>query len=168
MELLIKAKNGDKEALDTLVSNNIGLVWSVVKKFGNRGYEFDDLYQVGCIGLIKAIKNFDLKFDVKFSTYAVPMIMGEIKRFLRDDGIIKVSRHLKELSMKVRVATEKLEIKLNREPKISEIAEYLGISDSTYLRKQVLGNLEKQGYLESSKISRAMYFKTNPDMVTVN
>lgn len=127
-ELIKKAKNGDKSALDTIVSENIGLVWSIVRKFGNRGYEFDDLFQIGSIGLIKAVKNFDLSFNVKFSTYAVPMIMGEIKRFIRDDGIIKVSRRFKELSVRVRAAAEKLEVKLNREPKISEIAEFIGES----------------------------------------
>lgn len=127
-ELIERAKLGDKDALGKIVTENIGLVWSIVKKFSGRGYEFDDLYQIGCIGLIKAVKNFDLKYDVKFSTYAVPMIMGEIKRFLRDDGIIKVSRHLKELSVKVRVACEKLSSAHGREPKISEIADYLGES----------------------------------------
>lgn len=127
-ELIKKAKAGDRAALDKIVSENTGLVWSVVRKFANRGYEFDDLFQIGSIGLIKSVKNFDLSYDVKFSTYAVPMIMGEIKRFLRDDGIIKVSRHLKELSMKIRLATEKLEANLGREPKISEIAKYLGES----------------------------------------
>lgn len=127
-ELIKKAKAGDRAALDKIVMENTGLVWSVVRKFANRGYEYDDLFQIGSIGLIKSVKNFDLTYDVKFSTYAVPMIMGEIKRFLRDDGIIKVSRHLKELSAKIRLATEKLEINLGREPKISEIAKYLGES----------------------------------------
>ena len=127
-ELIKKAQNGDKDALKQIVDENSPLVWSVVKKFLNRGCEIEDLYQIGSIGLIKSIKNFDLSYDVKFSTYAVPMIMGEIKRFLRDDGIIKVSRHIKELSSKVRMATENLEYKLNREPKISEIAAFLNES----------------------------------------
>ena len=127
-ELIKKSQDGDKDALKQIVSENSPLVWSIVRKFLNRGCEIEDLYQIGAIGLIKAVKNFDLSFDVKFSTYAVPMIMGEIKRFLRDDGIIKVSRHIKELSVKVRIATEKLEFELNREPKISEIAKFLNES----------------------------------------
>jgi len=127
-ELIKNAQNGDKKSLDIIVSENSGLIWSVVRKFQNRGYEFDDLFQIGAIGLIKSVKNFDLSYDVKFSTYAVPMIMGEIKRFLRDDGIIKVSRHIKELSQRVRCATEILETDLNRAPKISEIASYLNES----------------------------------------
>ena len=127
-ELIKRSQNGDKDALNKIVNENSPLVWSIVRKFLNRGCEIEDLYQIGTIGLIKAVKNFDLSYDVRFSTYAVPMIMGEIKRFLRDDGIIKVSRHIKELSSKVRMATEKLEIELNREPKISEIANFLNES----------------------------------------
>ena len=96
--LIKMAKTGDKEAQSTLVEKNAGLVWSIVRRFQNRGHETDDLFQIGCIGLIKSINKFDSSFDVKFSTYAVPMIVGEIKRFLRDDGIIKVSRSLKETS----------------------------------------------------------------------
>ena len=98
--LIEKMRLGDKEAENTLIEQNMGLVYSVVKRFSIRGYETDDLVQVGSIGLIKAAKKFDTSFDVKFSTYAVPMIMGEIKRFLRDDGAIKISRSLKEIAMK--------------------------------------------------------------------
>ena len=101
-EILIKkALDGDIYARTEIVEKNIGLVWSVVKKFSGRGVESEDLFQIGCIGLIKAIDKFDTSFNVKFSTYAVPMIMGEIKRFLRDDGIIKVSRSLKELAINI-------------------------------------------------------------------
>ena len=103
IQLIVMAKEGDKVAQSILVEKNIGLVWSIVRRFLNRGHETDDLFQIGCIGLIKAINKFDISFDVKFSTYAVPMIIGEIKRFLRDDGIIKVSRSLKEASNKVRI-----------------------------------------------------------------
>ena len=95
-ELIIKAHNNDKSAREKLVIDNSGLVWSIVKRFTGRGAEMEDLYQIGCIGLIKAIDNFNMEYDVKFSTYAVPMITGEIKRFLRDDGIIKISRSIKE------------------------------------------------------------------------
>ena len=94
--LIEKSHNGDKEAREQLVEENIGLIWCVVKRFYGRGIEAEDLFQIGSIGLIKAIDKFDLSYDVKFSTYAVPMISGEIKRFLRDDGMIKVSRSMKE------------------------------------------------------------------------
>ena len=99
--LIEKSHNGDKEAREQLVEENIGLIWCVVKRFYGRGIEAEDLFQIGSIGLIKAIDKFDLSYDVKFSTYAVPMISGEIKRFLRDDGMIKVSRSLKELSYRI-------------------------------------------------------------------
>ena len=126
--LIEKAKNGDMQAQSILVQNNMGLVWSIVKRFQNRGYEAEDLFQIGCIGLIKAIKKFDTSYDVKFSTYAVPMIIGEIKIFIRDDGIIKVSRSLKELSNKVRITKESLTKKLGREPSVNEMAEHLKIT----------------------------------------
>jgi len=128
LELIEKAKLGDKNAQSILVENNLGLVWSIVRRFQNRGYETDDLFQIGCIGLIKAINKFDSSFDVKFSTYAVPMIIGEIKRFIRDDGLIKVSRSLKETAGKVRITKEILSKELGREPTINEIAERLSIS----------------------------------------
>ena len=104
LELLQLAKEGDKEARDKIVSLNTGLVWSVARRFQNRGHELEDLFQIGSIGLMKAIDKFDLTFEVKFSTYAVPMIAGEIQRFLRDDGMIKVSRSLKELAYKAFLA----------------------------------------------------------------
>ena len=121
-EFIKKAKNGDKNAQSILVEKNIGLVWSIVRRFQNRGYEAEDLFQIGCIGLIKAINKFDSNFNVKLSTYAVPMIIGEIKRFIRDDGIIKVSRSLKELGNKVRITKEVMIKELGREPTINEIA----------------------------------------------
>ncbi|OON96258.1 MAG: RNA polymerase sigma-F factor [Epulopiscium sp. Nele67-Bin005] len=122
LELIAKAQEGDNKAKETLVEENIGLVWSIVKRFSNRGYELDDLFQIGSIGLIKSIEKFDSSFNVKFSTYAVPMIVGEIKRFLRDDGMIKVSRSLKEIAYKAKLIKEELIIELDREPTISEIA----------------------------------------------
>lgn len=127
-DMIYRAKNGDREAQSVLVENNIGLVWSIVRRFQNRGYEIDDLFQIGCIGLIKAINKFDESFDVKLSTYAVPMIIGEIKRFIRDDGIIKVSRSLKELSNKARITREIMSKELGREPTINEMAEQIGTS----------------------------------------
>jgi RNA polymerase sporulation-specific sigma factor len=128
LEHIKKAKAGDKQSQSILVEKNVGLVWSIVKRFQNRGYEVDDLYQIGCIGLIKAINKFDTSFDVKFSTYAVPMIIGEIKRFIRDDGIIKVSRSLKEISSRARITKEIMSKDMGREPTISEIAEQLKVS----------------------------------------
>ncbi|MBP1889500.1 RNA polymerase sporulation-specific sigma factor [Clostridium moniliforme] len=126
-ELLPLAKNGDEKALDRLIEMNLPLVSSISKKFLNRGYDYEDIYQIGSIGLVKAIKNFDNSFNVKFSTYAVPMIIGEIKRFLRDDGIIKVSRNVKTLAKKIHYCKEELTKKLNREPTIDELAEYSSI-----------------------------------------
>lgn len=122
------AKMGDKQASDILVENNTGLIWNIVKKFSNRGYDLDDLFQIGAIGLIKAIKKFNFDFNVKFSTYAVPMIIGEIKRFLRDDGMIKVSRSIKQNSNKARITKDLLSKELGREPTIGEIADRLNIT----------------------------------------
>jgi RNA polymerase sporulation-specific sigma factor len=125
VELIEKARSGDKEAQSTMVEHNIGLVWSIARRFQNRGYDLEDLFQIGCIGLIKAINKFDTSFNVKFSTYAVPMIIGEVKRFIRDDGLIKVSRSLKELSSKIKVTKEVMLKELGREPTVTEIAEHL-------------------------------------------
>ena len=125
--LIEKAKNNDKQAQSILVEKNIGLVWSIVKRFHNRGYETEDLFQIGCIGLIKSINKFDTSFEVKFSTYAVPMIIGEIKRFIRDDGIIKVSRSLKEISSKARIVKDIMCKELGREPTINEMSTRLCI-----------------------------------------
>lgn len=127
-EAISLAKDGDRQAKEYIVNNNMGLVWSIVRKFLNRGTEAEDLFQIGCIGLIKAIEKFDTSFDVRFSTYAVPMIMGEIKRHLRDDGIIKVSRSLKELSIKAKAVMDKLSKELCREPTVKEVAENLQVS----------------------------------------
>lgn len=128
LELIERSKQGDKAARDMVVTKNIGLVWSIVRRFTGRGHELEDLFQIGCIGLIKAIDKFDPSFEVKFSTYAVPMITGEIKRFLRDDGMVKVSRSLKETAAKVRNATEQLSSQYEREPTIEELSQELGIS----------------------------------------
>ena len=122
LELILRAQEGDEKAKNQLVNENMGLVWSLVRRFVGRGYELEDLFQIGSIGLLKSIDKFDLNFNVKFSTYAVPMIVGEIKRFLRDDGMLKVSRSLKETAYKARILKEELVKELNREPTISEIA----------------------------------------------
>lgn len=126
-KLIRSAHEGDKCARDQLVSENMGLVWSIVRRFSGRGYDPEDLFQIGSIGLLKAIDKFDLSYDVKFSTYAVPMIAGEIKRFLRDDGMIKVSRVLKETAAKAKAVKVTLNLKLGREPTLNEIADELGI-----------------------------------------
>jgi len=128
LALIARAQAGDESAAEQLIKENNGLIWSVVKKFAKRGYELDDLYQIGAIGLLKCIRKFDTSFDVKFSTYAIPMIIGEIKRFLRDDGMIKVSRPMKEIATKARYVTEMLTAKLGRQPTMNELAQELGIS----------------------------------------
>lgn len=127
MNLIEEAQNGSKKAKDRLVYHNLGLIRSVLKGFLNRGYEVDDLFQIGSIGLLKAIDKFDSSFEVKFSTYAVPMIIGEIKRFLRDDGLIKVSRSLKQNAARAKGAEEQLSKELGREPTIEEIAKEVGM-----------------------------------------
>ena len=127
-ELIERAHGGDKEAREKLIVENMGLIWSIVRRFAGRGYEQEDLFQIGSIGLIKAVDKFDTSYDVQFSTYAVPMIAGEIKRFLRDDGMIKVSRSMKEIAYKAYLAREQLERKLKREPALSEIAAEIGVT----------------------------------------
>lgn len=127
-ELIERAHGGDKEAREKLIVENMGLIWSIVRRFVGRGYEQEDLFQIGSIGLIKAVDKFDTSYDVQFSTYAVPMIAGEIKRFLRDDGMIKVSRSMKEIAYKAYLAREQLERKLKREPALSEIAAEIGVT----------------------------------------
>src|SRR5690625_2385210 len=135
-ELIIKSQQGNKAARDLLVERNVRLVWSVVQRFLNRGYEPEDLFQIGSIGLIKSIDKFDLSYEVRFSTYAVPMIIGEIQRFIRDDGTIKVSRTLKELGNKIRVTKEELTKVLNRSPTVQEVAEALDISPEDVAQAQ--------------------------------
>ena len=132
-EMIMKAQNGDTGARNMIIDRNTGLVWSVVRRFRNRNVETEDLFQIGCIGLIKAVDKFDPSFNVRFSTYAVPMILGEIRRFFRDDGAIKVSRSLKELSMKARDAGEKLEQDLGRPPTINELAAALDQEPETVI-----------------------------------
>ena len=127
LNLIHLVQNGDEKAKEILIESNLGLVRSVVSKFLNIGYERDDLFQLGSIGLIKAIYKFDPKFNVKFSTYAVPMMWGEIKRYLRDDGMIKVSRSLKQIAIKAKMQTEILTKKLGREPTIEELSKEVGV-----------------------------------------
>lgn len=127
LALIGRAHQGDKKARDTLFEENVGLVYSVAKRFLGRGVEMEDLFQIGSIGLLKAVDKFDLSYDVRFSTYAVPMIVGEIKRFLRDDGILKVSRSLKESHYRVYQVREVLERKFGREPTLLELSQEMGV-----------------------------------------
>ncbi|MGG3433794.1 RNA polymerase sporulation sigma factor SigF [Heyndrickxia coagulans] len=137
--LIRRSQEGDQEARDLIVEKNMRLVWSVVQRFLNRGYEPDDLFQIGCIGLLKSVDKFDLSYDVKFSTYAVPMIIGEIQRFLRDDGTVKVSRSLKETGNRIRKIRDELTKKLGRSPTVHEIASELGMPVEEVVMAQEAG-----------------------------
>ncbi|NLC17640.1 MAG: RNA polymerase sporulation sigma factor SigF [Clostridiales bacterium] len=144
IELIKRSKEGDKEARNQIVTENIGLVWSIVRRFAGRGHEMEDLFQIGSIGLIKAIDKFDISYDVKFSTYAVPMITGEIKRFLRDDGMLKVSRSLKEIAVKIKGLREKYSNLYGRDPTIDELVDELGVE-----KEDILMALETGAEVES-------------------
>ncbi len=126
--LIRRAQAGEREAAQQLVEENTGLIWSVARRFFGRGVEPDDLYQLGCVGFLKAIEGFDLSYGTQFSTYAVPKISGEIRRFLRDDGVVKVSRTIKEQAVKIRQARLLLEQRIGREPKMSELSAETGMS----------------------------------------
>lgn len=142
--LLVKAKAGDEAARERIINCNLRLVFNLIQRFSNRGYEQEDLFQIGTIGLIKAIDKFNPSYEVRFSTYAVPMIIGEIRRFLRDDGPIKISRSLKETGIRIRYAQEQLTKELGREPKLSEVAEKLELTP-----EQLTEALEATQYLTS-------------------
>ncbi len=142
--LIQKSHEGDEDARAKLVEENIGLVWCVVKRFLGRGVESEDLFQIGSIGLLKAIDKFDFSFGVKFSTYAVPMISGEIQRFLRDDSMLKVSRSLKETAYKAFQVKEKMMEELNREPTLEELTQQMGLA-----REELVMALEAGAEVES-------------------
>lgn len=142
--LIMKSHEGDEAARAQLVEENIGLVRCIVKRFYGRGAEMEDLFQIGSIGLLKAIDKFNLEYEVKFSTYAVPMISGEIRRFLRDDGMIKVSRTLKELSYKAYLAREKFQEKHGREPILAELAGILSVTE-----EELVMAMESAGEVQS-------------------
>jgi RNA polymerase sporulation-specific sigma factor len=137
--LIAACQQGDKQSRDILIEANLRLVWSVVQRFSNRGYEPEDLYQIGCIGLIKSIEKFDLSYDVRFSTYAVPMIIGEIQRFIRDDGALKISRSVKELANKIKRRSDELYQLLGRSPNIQELAAEFAVTpeDIVYAQEAV-------------------------------
>lgn len=167
MELFELAKKGDKKAKEKIVSDNTGLVWCIAKRFMGRGYDLEEIYQIGCIGLLKAIDRFDQSYEVKFSTYAVPLISGEIKRFLRDNGIIKVSRILKQNGYMISRAREKLINVHGREATIEEISEETGLSaeeilmateanrDIESIYQTVYGNDGKEMYLVDRIVDEA-------------
>lgn len=157
IELIQKSHAGDEGARARLVEDNAGLVWCIVKRFFNRGVEAEDLFQIGNIGLLKAIDKFDTSYEVKFSTYAVPMISGEIKRFLRDDGMIKVSRSLKELAYKAWLCKERLTETLGREPTIPEIASELHVEC-----EELTQALDASGEIES--IYKPVYAKEGQEI----
>lgn len=127
-ELIIRSQKGDPEASEQLITDNSGLIWSVVRRFLGRGVEGDDLYQLGCLGFLKAVEGFDISFGTQFSTYAVPKIAGEIRRFMRDDGVVKVSRSIKEQAITIKNARNLLVQKLGREPSVQEISMQTGFS----------------------------------------
>ncbi len=127
-ELIFLSQQGDKIARQTMIEGNTRLVWSIVQRFASRGADLEDLFQIGCIGLMKSVDKFDLSYEVKFSTYAVPMIIGEIQRFLRDDGMVKVSRSIRELSFKIRHATDEFIRQHERQPSLSELAMTLDVT----------------------------------------
>ena len=144
IELIQKSQAGDKKAREQLITENMGLVYSMVKRFENRGKEKEELIQIGSIGLLKAVDQFDCNYDVKFSTYAVPVICGEIRRFLRDDGMVKVSRGIKENARKVKQVRQELQQTLGREAALSEISEKTGLS-----REEIVMALEASEEVES-------------------
>ncbi|MGN1299174.1 MAG: sigma-70 family RNA polymerase sigma factor [Candidatus Scatovivens sp.] len=153
--LIIKAKNGDRQALEEIINSNTGLVWSIVKRFSGRGYEVEDLYQIGCIGFIKAIQRFDTTLDYKISTFAVPYILGEIKRFLRDDGMIKVSRSIKGLSFKIKEIENDYLSKTGTSITINKLSELLDVTEEEiYLAmdsaKQV-ESINDEAFMDSGK-----------------
>lgn len=127
-ELILRSRSGDREAGELLITENSGLIWAVARRFLGRGVEAEDLYQLGCLGFLKAVEGFDTEFGTQFSTYAVPKISGEIRRFLRDDGTIKVSRSIKEQSSAIKSVRSNLTVALGREPTIQEISRQTGLS----------------------------------------
>ena len=127
-ELIALAREGDKQATEAVITENAGLIWSIARRYTGRGTELDDLYQIGCVGFLKAVEGFDLSFGTQFSTYAVPKISGEIRRFLRDDGAVKVSRGLKEQAAAIKTARNHLTNALGREPSIQEISRQTGLT----------------------------------------
>ena len=135
--LLAAARQGDESACEQVLTENTGLIWSVVRRYLGRGVELEDLYQLGCIGFIKAVKGFDFSYQTQFSTYAVPKIAGEIRRFLRDDGMVKVSRGLRERAQQIYAARQALQHALGREPALSELSQHTGLSPEEIVESEM-------------------------------
>lgn len=154
--LIEAAQANDEEAKKVLIERNMGLIRHILKRFTGRGYDMEDLFQIGCIGMLKAIERFDLSLGLCFSTYAVPMIAGEIRRFLRDDGMIKVSRSIKENAYKVSMARQELENGLHREPTIGELAQHTGLSTEEIVMTMEAGarveSIYSEDYYEEGRI----------------
>jgi len=173
IELIIRAQTGDEVAKDTLLSHNSPLIKSIIRRWRNKGVEYDDLYQLGCMGFLKAIKNFDPEFGVRFSTYAVPMIAGEVKRFLRDDGCIKVSRALKVMSNKINRFIEEYKKENCSDPSLDEIAKRFGIDaqevvftmDSSRRPISIYEKSEDGGDKSQSLIEKLSYSDKNEDIL---
>ena len=159
--MITRSQKGDKAAREELIENNLGLVHAVVRRFAGRGMESEDLFQIGVIGLIKAIDKFDLSYEVKFSTYAVPLISGEIKRFLRDDGPVKVSRTIKEHRMKIHKATAELQHTLGRDPTIQELAQATQLATEDVILAQESGQTVESLYA-------AIYLSDGSDMYLID
>lgn len=159
--LIARSQAGEKEAREVLIEKNLGLVHHIVRRFAGRGYELEDLFQIGTIGLMKAIDKFDLKLGVRFSTYAVPMIAGEIKRFLRDDGPVKVSRTIKENGMKIAVDRQRFQTAEGREPTLQELSEQTGLS-----REEIVIAMEASASVES--IYSAVYQEDGSEIYLVD
>lgn len=161
LELIRLSQMGDTGARNRVITENVGLIWSIVRRFLGRGQEAEDLFQIGCIGLMKAVDKFELSYDVKFSTYAVPMITGEIKRFLRDDGMIKVSRTLKETASRVRKVQETLENEFGREPTLAELAASLQLAE-----EEIVMALDSSAEVES--LNKTIYHSDGSDIVLMD
>lgn len=160
-ELMEQAHAGDKDARERLVSDNLGLVYAVIRRFGQRGHDREELFQIGCIGLMKAVDHFDVSLNLAFSTYAVPMIMGEVRRFLRDDGMVKVSRTLKEQGYKISRARESLVRELGREPNMEELSAATELST-----EEIAMALEANREVES--IYRPVYEKDGDEILMID
>ena len=167
LEKIVEAQNGNQEVMQNLIDKNNGLIWSIVKRFKDRGHELEDLYQIGTMGFIKAVKRFDAGYDVKLSTYAVPYIVGEIKRFIRDDGPIKISRSTKELVVRIREMQKQYNEKLGREITINELAKELQVpkEDIVYALTSArpLESIDEEIYDETSKTTLIDKISTNKD-----
>lgn len=169
IEDIIEAQKKSEHAMEKIITNNSGLVWSIVNRFLGRGYSKEELYQIGCMGLIKAVKRFDTSFEVKISTFAVPYIMGEIKRFIRDDGPIKISRSIKELGTKIREIQEDYIAKNGEDIKISEIAKVLNVNKEDVAvaldATRPLESIDEDAYEGDEKESKASKIGNNKDEV---